>query len=62
MIMANLKCDRGTCFARNEFGNCSALNEVPKKGTPCKFQKERREYTNGIQYPYVKPNGGVRSV
>jgi len=28
MIMAYLKCDRDTCFARNEFGNCTPTGSI----------------------------------
>lgn len=43
--------DKRECFAR-ENGKCTLLTEARKDGK-CSFCKEKREYTNGVYYPYI---------
>lgn len=56
-----LECKQpGPCFGRGkEFNTCRILNEPINPPQVCRFQKERKDYTNGIYYPYVKPEGGA---
>lgn len=42
--------DKRECFAR-ENGKCTLLTEARKDGQ-CPFCKPKKEYTNGVFYPY----------
>lgn len=54
----------GACFAKRESVKndgmiCVALNATYRWGESCPFQKERREITKGIEYPYNEHYGEV---
>ena len=46
----------GPCFARKNDGNCKILTRCYDAGKKCPFQKEKKNYTNGVYYPYIPPN------
>ena len=45
----------GPCFGHERSSVCSVLTDPPSGYTKgyCPFQKEERDVTNGVRYPYM---------